>query len=492
METTQVKQLKLNVTNIHSFLVRSNKQHKTLKARNDSLIKRQLNTAKQESEEKKLESPIGNSLREAKKSISATPSGSIFDKILGFGSLVLAGILVNGLPAIFKGIKELVDNIVNFITPIYAGFTLLKAVITGEPLDDPELSPEKKRFSDELKKVEKEVIKVQKMFGPVGFVLDPIRKFIDDTIKTFGGDDIVLATETRINEDTGEKEIIEGFLDKSTGDFIEKQFTAAEREKYESQRQRMLETPVSTPDEPDDDTFYEGEKRSQSSNFNKIYNLAVKHGAKFPEVVAAQAMHETGFMNPNLPSVFNSTGGTNPFGQTGDRGYGTIKREGSPDSGGWTLYPSLDVAVKDHIALWHRTSNHPQNYEAFDKAIDGIAAVAPVYSPDADPANIKLGYTADGYSSAMVKILKSNGFDPYKVKSNKLRKPQPRITPVPNNRDDQARVLNQKDPRGGDGSTTVAFQRVNNIQTVPYMMPVPTKSRSSSTSQPQLPSIWSA
>ena len=67
-----------------------------------------------------------------------------------------------------------------------------------------------------------------------------------------------------------------------------------------------------------------------------------------------------------------------------------------------------------------------------------------------------------------------------------------KIRPAPNNKDDQARVLNQRDPRGGGGSTTVAFQRVNTIQTVPYMMPVPTKSRSSSTSQPQLPSIWSA
>ena len=48
------------------------------------------------------------------------------------------------------------------------------------------------------------------------------------------------------------------------------------------------------------------------------------------------------------------------------------------------------------------------------------------------------------------------------------------------------------DPRKRRGSMTIAVQRVNTIQTVPYMMPVPTKSRSSSTSQPQLPSIWSA
>ena len=152
---------------------------------------------------------------------------------------------------------------------------------------------------------------------------------------------------------------------------------------------------------------------NQKQAFATVYELAKKHKAKFPEIVAAQAMHETGYLSESLSSVFNSTGRTNAFGQTGDRGYGTIPRAGSAT--GWTVYPSLDVAVKDNIALWHRTSNHPGNYEAFDRPIDGIASVAPVYSPNADPANIRLGYTVDAYSSAMVKIMKSMGFDPYKA-----------------------------------------------------------------------------
>ena len=45
------------------------------------------------------------------------------------------------------------------------------------------------------------------------------------------------------------------------------------------------------------------------------------------------------------------------------------------------------------------------------------------------------------------------------------------------------------DPRKRHGSMTIAVQRVNTIQTVPYVMPVP-RNRSSSTSRPQLPSIW--
>jgi len=44
--------------------------------------------------------------------------------------------------------------------------------------------------------------------------------------------------------------------------------------------------------------------------------------------------------------------------------------------------------------------------------MDGIAAVAPAYSPNADPANIRLGYTVDAYSKGVVRALKIGGFDP--------------------------------------------------------------------------------
>ena len=145
------------------------------------------------------------------------------------------------------------------------------------------------------------------------------------------------------------------------------------------------------------------------SPFKKIYDLAVEvGGTKFPEIVAAQAMHETGHLNPGIKSVYNSTGGTNPFGQTGDRGYGTIPREGFKD--GWTLYPDMKTAVADHIKLWHDTGNHSGNYNAFNTRREGIASVTPSYSPNADPQNIRNGYTEDAYSSSMKKILEANGY----------------------------------------------------------------------------------
>ena len=151
---------------------------------------------------------------------------------------------------------------------------------------------------------------------------------------------------------------------------------------------------------------------TQKQAFATVYELAKKYNAKYPEIVAAQAMHETGYMDPNLSSVFNSSGRTNAFGQTGDRGYGTIVRSG--DSNGWTKYPTLDKAVEDNIKLWHRVDNHPQNYEAFETPIEGILAVVGKYSPNTDPANIARGFSEKSYVGAMQKIMKSMGFDPYK------------------------------------------------------------------------------
>ena len=149
--------------------------------------------------------------------------------------------------------------------------------------------------------------------------------------------------------------------------------------------------------------------KNRAAAFNEIYSLAKQAGGtKFPEVVAAQAMHETGWMDPKIKSVYNSSGGTNPFGQTGDRGYGTIPREGFSD--GWTIYPDKKTAVADHISLWHDTKNHKGNYNAFNSIREGVASVAPAYSPNSDPENIRRGYTVDGYAHGVKNALEEMGY----------------------------------------------------------------------------------
>ena len=164
-------------------------------------------------------------------------------------------------------------------------------------------------------------------------------------------------------------------------------------------------------------TLPKGMILSQKGAFDHVYDLAKKAGgAKFPEIVSAQAMHESSYLNSGIKSVYNATNRTNAFGQTGDRGWGTIPREGFVN--GWSKYPNLFAATKDNINLWHNVGNHPQNYNAFGNILDGIAAVAPAYSPNADPENIKKGYTTDKYSEGMIRALKVGGFDVLGSKDN--------------------------------------------------------------------------
>ena len=154
---------------------------------------------------------------------------------------------------------------------------------------------------------------------------------------------------------------------------------------------------------------------SRQQAFNKIYDIAKRvGGAKFPEIVAAQAMHETGYLaNPN--SVYFKTGKTNAFGQTispSEVGSNGIVDKYWFRNRWWAVYDSLESSVKHNIKLWHDGSRNAGNYNNFNTPLEGIASVAPAYSPNADPANIALGYTVDAYSKGMVDALKVGGFNP--------------------------------------------------------------------------------
>ena len=154
---------------------------------------------------------------------------------------------------------------------------------------------------------------------------------------------------------------------------------------------------------------------SQQQAFKQVYDIAARvGGANFPEIVAAQAMHETGYL-ANPDSVYFKTGKTNAFGQTinaSEVGTNGIVDKIYFRNRYWAVYDSLESSVKHNIKLWHNVNTNSRNYNAFSTPLEGIASVAPAYSPNADRANIALGYTVDAYSKGMVRALKLGGYDP--------------------------------------------------------------------------------
>lgn len=239
---SQSEQLKINVTNIHKFLVKSNNQYTKTESQNKKLRKRQESKRKLGREEKTLEkrtSPIGKSAKNVKNVI--TSSGSIFDKLFEFIGLILTGIIINALPAIISKVREIVDNIINFLTPIQSGFNLIMGFFTGE-IDESKFDADKKRLDDSLENMNRKdgiIDTIAKKVGPFGGLVKLLRPAINSMRNAIGGKKKVLAR----------KDGKEGVLDTETDIFTERQFTSKERRRLDNQEGGGGggEPPVNTP-----------------------------------------------------------------------------------------------------------------------------------------------------------------------------------------------------------------------------------------------------
>lgn len=94
--------------------------------------------------------------------------------------------------------------------------------------------------------------------------------------------------------------------------------------------------------------------------FMRVYNLAKKHGAKFPELQAAIAMKETGWLR--------NMHGNNAFNQRGT-------------SGKFLNYKNLGEAVKHNVRLWDRHREGMSNFSDFKDPVSAWNANAAAYAP---------------------------------------------------------------------------------------------------------------
>ena len=219
---SQVAQLKMNVTNIHNFLVNYNKNRSKIQNQNKRFLASQVSRDKLELRERKLKtSPFGDSIKNIKNSTQS--EGNVLDKLLEFIGIVVFGIIVNALPAIIEKVQEIIDNIVNFLTPIISGFNLIKGFFTGE-LDQKEYDVDKKRVDDALKNFDADGGIIDQMaakLGPLGVLVKQLKPLVGNLRKGIRKKNTVLA----------KKDGKEGFLNKETGEFTERQWTSAERKK---------------------------------------------------------------------------------------------------------------------------------------------------------------------------------------------------------------------------------------------------------------------
>jgi hypothetical protein len=126
MESTQVKRLKLNATNIKTVLISGNRSLKKLRSEENNLIIKQKQKIKIKRKEAVVEGkPLpGSGLVKGIGSKITAPARGLFDRVKDFLGTVLIGILINNIPKIIKRIKKfLKDNegIINTIKSIISG-----------------------------------------------------------------------------------------------------------------------------------------------------------------------------------------------------------------------------------------------------------------------------------------------------------------------------------------------------------------------------------
>ena len=107
-KSTKITRIRKTTKKIKKSIIEYNKKSKKLRLNQERMRRNMLERQKQRSKEKKLESKKGP-FQNALKSVTGAPM-SFMDKLLGFGGLLLTGILVNSLDDIIKKFKDFKEN----------------------------------------------------------------------------------------------------------------------------------------------------------------------------------------------------------------------------------------------------------------------------------------------------------------------------------------------------------------------------------------------
>lgn len=176
---TQVQQLRLNVKNIRSVLVKSNRELYGIGKKRNVVRKRVLNRSKQIEKEENLEKklkPKTVNTSSAKKSVES--SSNPLDTLLNAGLIIGGGVLINALPGLLKMFedfkkehKPIFDTIGSTFTAIYNGVSGIVNSILGPESEEGFLDGFAK-FGDDG----------ELLPAPEGGALSELKKVIEDLV----------------------------------------------------------------------------------------------------------------------------------------------------------------------------------------------------------------------------------------------------------------------------------------------------------------------
>jgi hypothetical protein len=530
-----VQQLKLNVTNIHSFLLAENKKKKKLAADKDREGKKKLSAERIKKKEQRLEARKEEKGRKIKDKKMKSSGGGILDGILEFGGLLLVGIVVNAadkiknkLEEFYKDNKAIFDGVGKFLTSVKDAAVGLLDSFTG-PYAKEGAFDDIAKFDDSGKLTGGALKKVEEAYAEVD-------KLILKVDKALGGKQVLAM-----------KNGVEGIKSQRTGTFVPQKFTEKERERYVNQggkistsssttpvastpTQQTASTPINdtSPSNRDDDhSVHTPQGGGNYPGFNpgtnpkKIYfhwSGGIGYNGRptpYHSFVdgSGKVHYNQGYDRDRNGHTWRRNTGSvaiaaNAMGHTGqDKGYNEAK--------GWAQTPLKSIQVNSmtfeaaKLALawgWKESDINIKNIMTHAEAAANRDGLSPTsnYGPGGEaPIRWDLWYLNKGGAKwsggkIMRDMIKQHMRNLNRQANNQngnsiASASASAITPTEPRGNQIASAINQPDPRKRNGSMTIAVQQVNTVQPVPYMVPFPVASKQPSSSpQSQLPAIWSA
>ena len=181
-KSTKITRIRKTTKKIKKSIIEYNKKSKKLRLNQERMRRNMLERQKQRSKEKKLESKKGP-FQNALKSVTGAPM-SFMDKLLGFGGLLLTGILVNSLDDIIKKFKDFKENnsglftaVGNVVKVIKNSFTYLFDQMT-KPFGEEGSLDWLAKFDDDGNLESGQLKNLQDTIGKFGSILAKINPFI--------------------------------------------------------------------------------------------------------------------------------------------------------------------------------------------------------------------------------------------------------------------------------------------------------------------------
>ena len=500
----QVKQLKLNVTNIRSILIGSNKKKEKMNVDKKNREKRKLSFAKKQQKEKELETKKATNEKKVGGEVLVTPSMSILDKLFNFGGLLLGGILVNSADAIvekgkefYENNKELFDTIGNFLSGIKDAAVGLLDSFTGPYAEEGSLDWLGK--FDDLGNLQSGLFKdIEKSFDVLGGL-------VNDIDKALGGKGTVgnaLIADKKVLAEKGGKT---GVLNKTTDEFQEMEFSKEQKKRYEQTKEKQTKEKLTkrkelgsgmasfredaaenaalqesvrgrstspTSSSPGQygsllDFIGSGEggynSMNQGTQGNSIVgstnNASSKLGKNLTNMTIGEIMDRQEYlMNRNNPQIsdygifaagkYQIIPGTMP---------GAVKGAGLSRSDKFTpqnqdkLGMALIMNKRPYVGKYLRGENNDVHGAMMELAREFASMPNPNTGRSLYGSGNKAFHSVDEVREALIKA---------------RTKPRPKITPVPDKGDMQMSLINQ--PMDDEGGETIFIQRVNTIQYVPF------------------------